>query len=157
MANIPNADRQELAQIITGTQTFGAYPKRVRVNTYKDTTGVLKKMIDKYWGSLIKKSEVGGVGKERYVRTYHNSKDDRNKFLSEIQTIIRMGELEYDIFGNIQDQSGNYYNPDGSTIGKNVILEDEKQSLFSGISNTTIIIGAVLLIGLILFLTRKKK
>ena len=148
-----NQERQILADLVTGFQTFGTYPKRTRVKCLKDNTALLKQYLNKFWGYLIQKMDEGGTGKERFIRTYHASKETRDKFLGEIQAIVYNGQLEYDADGNISDKVGNIYNDDGTEIGRKV--GDGEQQLFSGISNTTIIIGALIIIGVILLLRRK--
>ncbi|MDR0207031.1 MAG: hypothetical protein LBI45_07240 [Bacteroidales bacterium] len=156
MAQITNKDRTTLADMITNTQYFAAYPKRLRVNTNKNNTGLLQDLINKYWSYLIQKTEVGGTGKERFVRTYHVSVGDRDKFMSEIQEIKRSGYLsESDEDGYLEDQDGNLHKDDGTLRKKT--LEDEKQQLFSGISNGTLIIGALVVAGIILVLFKQKK
>jgi len=156
MPNITNQDHDTLVDYITGTQYFTAYPKRLRVNTNKNNTALLQQLLQKYWNNLIQKSEIGGTGKERFVRTYHSTKEIRDQFMSDIQAIKRAGYLdESDREGYYQDQNGQYYKDDGTMQKKEITLSDAAQQLFSGISNTTIIIGALLIVGVILLLRRK--
>jgi len=158
MANVTQQDRNELCRIITGYQEFGAYPKRIRIQTNTDSTGYLQTILKKYWGSLIKKMETGGTAKNKYVRTYHNTKDDRNKVLQELQAITNAGYIEQTTTPNVvQDQNGNLFLSDGTPLGKTVTMGDQIQSLFSEISNTTIIIGGLIIIGIIFFVTRRNK
>ena len=156
MPNISNQDYTTLVNYITNTQYFAAYPKRLRVNTNKNNTALLKDLLIKYWKPLIEKAEIGGTGKERFVRTYHTSKEIRDQFMSDIQAIKSNGYLnESDREGYWEDQNGNYVKDDGTIHQKEITLTDAAQQLFSGISNTTIIIGALLIVGVILLLRRK--
>jgi len=157
LENITNKDWNELADLITNTQYFAAYPKRLRVNTNKNNTAGLKDLLNKYWSNIINKSEIGGTGKERYVRTYHNSKSDRDKLMSDVQQIKRSGRLDQLGNGFVEDQNGNLRLDDNTIREKEITLTDQIQSLFSGISNTAIIIGGLIIIGIIFFVTRKKK
>jgi len=149
--NISNSDRQTISELVT--KTTKPMAKRARVWTVREKTGVLKGVIDRVWRTILTKTEVAGSGKEQFVRCYFSSNQIRDQFLTEIQSVLHGGYLEP--YGNgYQDQNGNYYNNDGTPVGK--VLEDEKQELFTGLSNTTLIIAGAFIVVIILLLNRKK-
>jgi len=146
---ISNEDHNVIAVYATKTETYNAYPKRLRV--YSSDVELVKDTILRAYRGKVEKADSGGTGKNRFVRVFFTSKDMRDKIAGDIARIRQMGEIY---------ESG--YTANGTPVQLDGTNLNTKSSLATQTGNVWMWIGiglGVLLVigGIIFFATRKKK
>jgi hypothetical protein len=151
-------DHNLIVNTCTAANSRSLYPKQSRLRGPSNSLEQLKAIVKKYWWNSCGMKDFKGdgtLGKIRGFYIKHDTEDLRDKFLAEIQAVLYAGELEpvetpqgttY-----YEDQNGGKREDDGTYTYKTVTLKDEKPQLFSGISNTTLLIAGLVIIGIIVF------
>jgi len=149
---ISNNDHNIIAVYATKTETYNAYPKRLRV--YSSDVELIKDTLLRAYRGKVEKADSGGTGKNRFVRLFFTSKDMRDKVAGDIARIRQMGEIEE---GGVT-ANGTPVQLDGTTLNVKSLAKSETATATNNVWLWVAIgLGVLLLIGGTIFFIKRKK